>query len=157
VQRTLSRRLERVTGTGAFWLDVSGHPLHVMMFPPRYTYAELDAQFDRFKKHYVTMVKERPLDEFALLVDISRVETSEARNRKRIALAMEELAELMKTRCVAQAYVVERPLIRAALTAVMWLRTAPWPVSVFGSRGDAEPWLRERMRARPSRRPETSG
>jgi hypothetical protein len=134
--------------TREFWLDVSGHPVHVMDFPAHYTYPELDAQFDRFKKHYLTMVKERPLDEFVLLVDISRVERSEARNRKRIALAMEELAELMKTRCIAQAYVVERPLIRAALTAVMWLRAAPWPISVFGSRHAAEPWLREHVRVR---------
>src|SRR5262245_11135765 len=87
-----------LTGDRTFWLDVSGDPLHVMEFPPRYTYAELDTQFDRFQKHYRTMVKERPLDEFVLLVDISRVEQSEARNRRRIALAMEELAELMKSR-----------------------------------------------------------
>lgn len=127
------------------WHDTTQHPLHVMEFPERYEYAELDDEFVRFRDHYRRMVKERPQDECVLLVDISRVVKSEARNRKRIAQAMEELAELMKTRCVGQAYVVERPMIRAALTAVTWLRSAPWPVRVFARRDEAATWLRSQL------------
>ena len=135
------------------WLDTSAHPLHRMVFPERYEYADLDEELVRFRDHYRTMVKERPQELCALLVDLSRVARSEARNRKRIAQAMEELADLMKTRCVGQAYVVERPMIRAALTAVTWLRSAPWPMRVFGKGAEAEAWLRELLEsARRTRR-----
>src|SRR5262245_1052911 len=99
-------RLMEEKPEAASWLDARAHPLHVMTFPPRYAYEELDAAFDRFREHYRGMVKDKPLEEFVLVVDISKVEQSEARNRKRIARAMDDLAELMKTRCVAQAYVV---------------------------------------------------
>src|SRR5690606_5538392 len=80
-----------------------------------------------------------------IVVDVSRVERSEPRNRKRIIEGIGELTGLMETRLVAQAYVTDRTLIRAALTAVSWLYTPPWPVQVFARRAEADHWLHERL------------
>ena len=127
------------------WFDTSRHPLHSLVFPERYSYEELDAELNRMRDEYRRMVKERPQDVCAILVDLSRAERSEPRNRKRIADSLEELSGLMRTRLVAQAYVIDRPLIRAALTALSWVQSPPWPVQTFADRASAEAWLRQHL------------
>jgi hypothetical protein len=124
----------------------------VLRFPATYEYVDLDTELSGMRAFYRTMIVERPQERCALIVDLSLVQRSEARNRKHIADEMDALAGPMKMRCVAQAYVVERPIIRAALTAVMWLRAAPWPVQVFGSARDAVNWSRALLANERSRR-----
>lgn len=127
------------------WLDRSRHPLHVLEYPASYGFQELDAQMTRVTERYRTMVRDRPNERIGLIVDISRVTRSEARNRARIAECIDELGELMKTRVVGHAYVVSNQVLRAAITAVSWLKPAPWPVKVFTDRGGAEAWIRRRL------------
>lgn len=127
------------------WFDTSKHPLHTLVFPARYTYEEVDAQMSFMRDHYRRVVKEHPHELYVLLVDLSRIEHSEPRNRKRIAEGIGDLTELMRKRIVAQAYVTDRPMIRAALTAVSWLQPLPWPVQVLPRAEPAKAWLYERL------------
>ncbi|MEZ4340515.1 MAG: hypothetical protein R3B82_28170 [Sandaracinaceae bacterium] len=130
------------------WLDSSRDPLHVMRFPAQYAYEELDRELTAMREYFVARERQDRQLWITLLVDLSAVETSEARNRKRIADTMTRLVPIMQRCCAGQAYVVSRPIIRAALTATMWLRSPPWPVRVFASRADADPWLAECLEAR---------
>lgn len=127
----------------ASWHDVSRDPLHVFKFQPPYDYAKLDAEFHAFQAYYRTMVRDRPQEHMVLMADLSLVTQSNARNRKRIAKSVDDLAELMQHRCLAQAYVVSHPLILAALTAVTWIKPTPWPTKVFKTHAPAERWLME--------------
>ena len=130
------------------WLDSSRDPLHVMRFPARYEFEELDRELTAMREYFVAREREDRSLWVALLVDLSRVERSEARNRKRIADTMTRLVPIMQRCCAGQAYVVSRPIIRAALTATMWLRSPPWPVRVFGDGAEARAWLAERLESR---------
>ncbi|MCC6874164.1 MAG: hypothetical protein IT378_07630 [Sandaracinaceae bacterium] len=130
------------------WFSVAGDPIHVLELPAHYTYEELDAQMIHMGQEYRRFVRERPRAPCAILVDLSKIARSEARNRKRIAQMMEDLTDLMRPRVVAQAYVAHGSVIRAALTAVMWIKSSPWPVQVFGTRAEAEAWLREKIERR---------
>ncbi len=128
------------------WFSTARHPLLVLEFPPHYTFDELDAQMNGMCDALRTHVEKHPRETCGMIVDLSSVEHTEARNRKRILAMIEDLSGLVRKRLVAQAYVIDRPVIRAALTALSWMHRSPWEVQTFGRRGDAETWVLERIR-----------
>ena len=129
----------------ALWLDDDDHPVHVMTFPARYSYAELERAMSELREYYVERDRNEPSLYIGLAVDLSRVERSEARNRKLIADTMTRLVPIVHRSCAGTAYVVRSQLVRAALTATLWLRSPPWPTRVFTSRLEAIGWLRDRL------------
>lgn len=130
---------------GTSWLDLSRHPLHILSLPAEYTYEELDKQMNFLCSEYRRFTREHPQERHAMLIDISRRNQSHPKSRKRIADALGELSGLLRTRGIAQAYVTDNLVVRAALTAVSWLQTVPWPTQVFSTRAQAEKWLYERI------------
>jgi len=116
-----------------------------MIFPAEYTFEELDAALTSMEESYRLLLSGSDPVRPSLLVDISAVKSSSARNRQRIAHSQKHLAAVMRSRVIAQAYVAPTALIRGALTAVFWLDSPPWPVQVFGVQAQALEWLQLRM------------
>lgn len=115
-----------------------------MIFPAEYTFEELEAALAVMEESYRLLLRGSDPVRPSLLVDISAVKSSSAKNRQRIAQSQKQLAAEMKSRVIAQAYVAPTALIRGALTAVFWLDSPPWPVRVFVDHAQALEWLRLR-------------
>src|SRR5688572_22832207 len=115
------------------WLDTTRHPLDAMRFPMKYTHAELRQEFDALDAHYLRLAEQQPSARVALIVDISAVSSSDARNRQRIGESFVRLAPMLERQTVGQAFVVRHPLARGALQAVFWFRRPPWPTTVVAT------------------------
>jgi hypothetical protein len=138
----------------ATWFDDSRHPLHVMRFPPSYTYEELDESMTALRAYYHRYAETRPNEAMALLIDLSAVKTSSAKNRARINECLKQLRAPMARACAGQAYVVRNQVVRAALSTILLMHAAPWPVRVVVHAESAERWLLERV---GERQPELEG
>ena len=128
----------------AHWLDTRRAPFVTLTFPAAYTYEELDAEFSHLEAYYRD-VAANTTGPVALLVDVTAVVSSFARNRRRIAHSLQTVAPLLTGRAVGQAYVAPDPIARASLTVILWLRQSPWPVKLFATRPEADAWLAERF------------
>ena len=126
------------------WLDTRYDPLFVQIFPPGYTADDLSAGFDRLEAFYLERIVQQPSLRAVHLADMTHVERTSARNRKRIAEAFDRLAEPMSGRILGQAFVLPRTFMRHAMTAVFWIRRPPWPVKAFARHEEALVWLRGR-------------
>lgn len=82
----------------------------------------------------------------ALVIDSSRQsQPSSARQRQMQAAWLKEHSAALRAGCVGMAFVIQSPLIRGAMTAVLWLQGLPYPHTVLGSRTAAEQWCTERL------------
>jgi hypothetical protein len=131
-------------GAMASWHDDSDPTLHVIEFPASYTYEELDAQFTKLEAYYQKFGAKGDR-RIALMIDLSRAQSSTAKNRERIARAMAETGPILTRILIAQVYVVTSALMRGALSSISWLKPPTWPVKVFPERAEAERWAREQV------------
>lgn len=75
------------------------------------------------------------------IVEMSDVEEISATLRKTFADNEERIAPMSKNHVTRLAYVVSKPIVRAALTAYFWLFKPPYPYRIFTARGPAEAWV----------------
>ena len=79
---------------------------------------------------------------FVVLFDMRGATSSSERRRKFMEFG-ERHADAIKHYLAASAVVASSPLERGFVTAVLWVKTPPFPMRVFASSTDAEAWLRE--------------
>jgi hypothetical protein len=71
-----------------------------------------------------------------------------AKQRAYFARRMQESATALERACVGIAVVVKSPLVRGALTAVLWLLSTPCPVKAWSDLDDALDWLTDELQQR---------
>lgn len=74
------------------------------------------------------------------LVEMSDTAEIGASQRKVFADNEERISSLSKQHVTRLAYVVSKPIVRAALTAYFWMFKPPYPYRLFSARGPAEAW-----------------
>jgi hypothetical protein len=98
---------------------------------------------------------------FGVLLDARKAERPTPIQRQRQAEWMKEHAAALKKHSVGMTFVMDNPIIRGSLTAILWLQPMPMPHAVFKRYDDAETWLVDRLTAQgvrvPPRRAATSG
>lgn len=127
------------------WLVHERAPLYEMIFPAEYDFAELDAACSEVEAHFLEVVAQTPHLPVGMLVDASRVTKSTATNRSRIAKALTHVTPVLAEQAVGQAFVMNGPVVRGALTAILWMRRVPWPVNVVATYEEADEWLRAKF------------
>jgi hypothetical protein len=84
---------------------------------------------------------------FGAVIDV-RGAVSNAKRRKRMSAWVEENRHVLDHFLVGVAPVVDTALERGVVTAALWLIPTPVRIQVFGDRGAAETWIRERIASR---------
>jgi hypothetical protein len=135
-----------------FVFDTS-RDIHLQVFPRSYTFAELNEHLDGLERFYVDLARTRPLARVCLLADARIAPKMDARGRQRIAQSFGRLAPILQSRGVAHAAVVAGRLAQGALTAILWVRTPPWPLQIFAHMEDADAWIRSRLAAEGMKAP----
>jgi hypothetical protein len=132
--------------------DDSQWPLLQIRYGMRISGDEADA-YHRTLRGYL-MLREP----FVVLADARAAEVPPPRERQRMADFIRE-TEALSRRCVAgMALVMRTPAGRGVLTAVLWLKTPPFPMRAFGTVQEAAAWCRQQLatfRERTSRPPGT--
>ena len=132
------------------WLDGSLRPIWQQTFPTQYTEAQLSDAFDALDAMVATAVRDR--DRISLLVDVTRVQGSSARNRQRITKSFQLTSKTAAELVVGQAFVMRSAFQRGALTAIFWWVRPGWKIETFETRAEALAWLRglhDQQAARP--------
>lgn len=113
--------------------------------------ASTDSEFEAFlRKIDATLGRERTL---GVLMDLRRADRPSPIQRKRLAQWTEEKAGPLKRQCLGMSFVIDRAIIRGALTAILWLHPLPMPHGVFGKYEESEAWIIERLEAAGMRVP----
>lgn len=78
---------------------------------------------------------------YRLLIDANGMEVPNAEVRRHFVDFSTANSVLVTRLCQGEAYVIPSPLVRGALTAVMWLAPFKHPHKVFGTMEEGEAWL----------------
>lgn len=124
-----------------FVFDTTGEPYIRFEFAPSYTPAELERALAHVEAH----IQSRAKGPLAILTDVSKRQSSSAGNRHVIADFTRRVADVLAVDCRGFAVVVKSELTRGAVTAILWMVSARWPMKVFTSEEQAQAWLQERM------------
>jgi len=90
----------------------------------------------------------RPLlrrERYAMVVDATRLDAGTAPQRRKLADWIREHRALGRLYVLGTGVVMPSPVVRGALTAVLWLQPATAPVSVTSTMAEAERWAVERL------------
>lgn len=123
--------------------DESRFPVVVMRLPPALTAASVLSLGEGFNRVFARRSK------FAIVADLRTVKHApDALTRRKLTDQLSDSA--LRTRQelyqVGSANIVESAPIRAALTAVLWVWSAPVPMYAAASLEDAETWCRARLK-----------
>ncbi|MCU0671301.1 MAG: STAS/SEC14 domain-containing protein [Myxococcota bacterium] len=121
---------------GRFTVDSSEWPF------VRVTYVDSvdDAAFERYVQEQAALLERK--EPYVVLFDARRSGMPTAKQRQRMARYMRDHETQLRRYCRRGAFVIESPLIRGALTAILWIQPLPFPHEVFASVEDAERFLR---------------
>lgn len=72
---------------------------------------------------------------------MSDLEEISASQRKIFADNEHRITPMSKVHVTRLAYVVTKPIVRAALTAYFWIFKPPYPHRIFAERAQAEAWI----------------
>ena len=75
---------------------------------------------------------------FALIVDMSRGAVPSPSQRKHITSAMADREAAFGRHCLGAAVVIKNPLIRGAMTAILWVHPLPYPHEIVETREEAQ-------------------
>ncbi len=112
-----------------------------MTFPTDYSFEELERAMEELERHFEGVARDPSRRRYGVIVDLSQVESSNARNRKRVAESLGRTEEMLRGRAVGQAFVIPSAVSRGALTAVFWIRRPGWPIKLFKTFEEADDWL----------------
>lgn len=102
-----------------------------------------DAEFDRYLAEMTAMLGTLP--RYAVLMDARAAARPPATQRQKQAAWMKQHHDELARYTVAMAFVIDNPIVRGALTAILWLQPMPMPHKLFARVADAERWLVERL------------
>jgi hypothetical protein len=129
-------------------VDHSRLPLVVIRFEG----APSDDEFVRYLDDVAREVfaLDRP---HGMVIDAARMTSMSAKQRRMQADWMEKHDASVRRNSVGNAMVITSPLIRGALTAILWIRPMPGEHVVVSTFAEAERWIIEKLRARGLRVP----
>jgi hypothetical protein len=116
----------------AFEMDESAFPVVFAAFRGPVDLVPLDAYFARLDGFC------REGRTFTLIVDMSRGAVPSPSERKHITSAMAERDVALGRHCLGAAVVITNPLIRGAMTAVLWVHRLPYPHEIVETKEAAE-------------------
>jgi len=117
-------------------VDRSRAPLIVVTSQGLITDAEFDVYLAELSDVAATVGRR------ALLFDATDAARPPASQRQKQA---EWIKDHRSSGTVAIAFVITNPIVRGALTAILWLQPMSTPYRVYGRRDDAERWLLEML------------
>lgn len=120
-------------------VDSSGFPL------VRITY-EGKIDDDAFRAHlaeYAALIARK--QRYALVFDATRSGAPGAAQRRMQADFIEEHRAQLSVLCAGGAFAISSPVIRGALTAILWVTSLPFPHTVVADVKSAEAWARTRL------------
>ena len=79
---------------------------------------------------------------YSVVFDATAASTPSPKQRKMQADYNREERERLKRLCACIAFVIPSPLLRGALTAILWLQPLPCEHRVCAKRADADAWVR---------------
>ena len=94
-----------------------------------------------------TVLNAHGREHYAMVLDNRRAGPLPATQRKMIADYMTEHSMRARSRCVCMAMVMDSMVMRAMLTAIMWLRKPEVESQVFADLGEAITWARSKLQA----------
>lgn len=119
------------------WFNTSTDRMVVLRFPAVPTNDEVRSATVAMVDFYEQKRTARPW-----IIELSDLEEITASQRRMLADYEHRVIPLSTLYVKRLAYVVTKPLIRAALTAYFWiLRPPPYPYRVFSDRALAEAWV----------------
>lgn len=126
---------------GSITVDSSEWPL------VRVTYVDTvdDKAFDAYVAQQVEVLDRR--EPYVILFDARRSGIPTARQRQKIAQFTKDREHDLKRYCKKGVFVIPNPLVRGALTAILWLQPLPFPHDVVASIEEAEKVLAVERRA----------
>lgn len=102
-----------------------------------------DAAFQRYLDDLVSVLSvRRP---YVLLADATRSRPPSAKQRQMQAECIRAHERGFEQYCRGAAFVIDSPIIRGALTAILWLQRLPYEHIVVPTRADALAWLEPRL------------
>lgn len=90
------------------------------------------------------------LERYAMILDNRKAGPMPATQRRMMADYMEKHAMRARARCVCTAMVMDSAVMRAMLTAILWLRRPEVETQVFGELDEAITWARHKFEAASS-------
>jgi hypothetical protein len=104
----------------------------------RVTYVDTvdDARFEAYVAEQAGLLDRK--EPYVILFDARASGMPSAKQRQRMAEYMREREAELRRLCKRGVFVISSPLIRGALTAILWLQPLPFPHEVVSSMEDAE-------------------
>ncbi|MEZ4288547.1 MAG: hypothetical protein R3A47_10485 [Polyangiales bacterium] len=99
------------------------------------------------------LVGQRPA---VVLHDLSQVGSMDAARRRKFVTYAEANRERVTSMVKGYAVLIDSPVIRGIVTAVLWFLNPPCPMKIFTSRAKAIEWLKERYPEAFSSPPDTT-
>jgi hypothetical protein len=134
---------------GTLDLDESGFPLVTVILSGQIKASVLAPYFERVDAWFRSQLR------YACVLDISRCQAPTAADRKGITDVMSANEAKVERYCLGAAMVATSPLLRGALTAILWVQPMRHPHAVVATRQEARAlcagWLAEM--ALPTGRP----
>lgn len=122
-------------------LDSSRWPI-VVVTPP--TVSLSDASIDEFMRRWLQMTRTNR-GHYVCIHDLRQSPPMSAAHRKKMTDSMNGLRDEMASQCVGVAMVFDSALMRAMLTAFMWMFRPPYPTFVCPSLDGALAWADQRL------------
>lgn len=104
-----------------------------------------DAAFERYLDE--SLVRIRSGERYAMVLDTIGGGVAPSSQRRRQADFIRDHSDALARNCLGAAFVIDNPLVRGALTAIMWLQPMPYPHTVVGSVEAGTTWCRQRLAA----------
>jgi hypothetical protein len=128
----------------AYEMDESSFPLVVAVFRGP---VQLDA-CDAFLGRLDSFCKERR--HFSTIVDMSHGSAPSASERKYIAAGITSRRVALGRHCDGSAFVITNPLLRGAMTAILWVQPLPYPYEIFTTMEAARSYCAGLLKAAPT-------
>lgn len=123
--------------------DETRFPIVVVTFAGTAT----DAEFHAYLAAMSRMIRKKQVT--ATILDASEAGSTPAVQRRLQAEWLKINAELLRVYSAGTAFVITSPLVRGALTAILWVQPMPSPHTVVGTLGQAEAWAKKQLAAHP--------
>ncbi len=125
----------------AILIDESRFPLVVVTFPGSYS----DQEFDRYLETMSGLLQRRTKN--VTVLDARQSGSPPAKQRAKQAAWMKDNRALLEQYSCGSAFVISSPIVRGALTAILWLQPMPVAHTVVATLAEAEQWAATRLRA----------
>jgi len=124
---------------GSIHVNDSGFPLIVVTFEG----AVEDHEFDRYLARLDTLWQRQTRS--VIVLDATHAARTPATQRQKQAEWLKENHALLRAYSAGTAFVIDSPLVRGGLTAILWLQPLPTPHVVVATLAEAERWARARL------------